>query len=277
MRQYNDILKKIMDEGVDREGRNGNTRALFALQMRFNLQEGFPAVTTKKLAFKAVKSELLWFIEGGSDDNRLKELNGSERTIWTDNAEADYWKPKAKFDGDLGRVYGVQWRHWRTPEGTEIDQLGTIIERIKTNPTDRRLIVSAWNPGELDQMALPPCHMLFQFFPNTKEKTLSLHMIQRSCDMFLGVPFNIASYALLLSMVAQVTDYTPHECILTLNDAHIYHDHFDAVTEQLGRDPLPPPTLWLNPEVKTIEGFTMDDIRLDNYQSHAAIKAKMAV
>jgi len=210
-----------MDEGVDRKGRNGSTRALFALQMRFNLKDGFPAVTTKKLAFKAVKSELLWFIEGSSDDNRLKELNGSERTIWTDNAEADYWVSKAKFPGDLGRVYGVQWRHWRTPQNTEIDQLGTIVERIRTNPTDRRLVVSAWNPGELDQMALPPCHMLFQFFPNTRDKTLSLHMVQRSCDMFLGVPFNIASYALLLSIVAQVTEYTPHECILTLNDAHL--------------------------------------------------------
>lgn len=277
MRQYNDILKRIMAEGVDREGRNGSTRALFALQMRFNLKDGFPAVTTKKLAFKAVKSELLWFIEGSSDDNRLKELNGSERTIWTDNAEADYWTPKAKFPGDLGRVYGVQWRHWLTPQGTEVDQLGTIVGRIKTNPTDRRLVVSAWNPGELEQMALPPCHMLFQFFPNTKDKTLSLHMVQRSCDMFLGVPFNIASYALLLSMVAQVTGYTPHECILTLNDAHIYHDHFDAVTEQLSREPLPLPTLWLNPEVKDMNGFTMDDIRLENYQSHPAIKARMAV
>jgi len=277
MRQYNEILKRIMEEGVDREGRNGSTRALFALQMRFNMKDGFPAVTTKKLAFKAVRSELLWFIEGSSDDNRLKELNGSERTIWTDNAEADYWTPKAKFPGDLGRVYGVQWRHWRTTEGTEVDQLGTIVERIKTNPTDRRLVVSAWNPGELDQMALPPCHMLFQFFPNTKDKTLSLHMVQRSCDMFLGVPFNIASYALLLSMVAQVTGYTAHECVLTLNDAHIYHDHFDAVKEQLSREPLPLPTLWLNPEVTDINGFTMDDIRLENYQSHPAIKAKMAV
>lgn len=277
MRQYNDILKRIMDEGVDREGRNGSTRALFALQMRFNLKDGFPAVTTKKLAFKAVKSELLWFIEGSSDDNRLKELSGSDRTIWTDNAEADYWSPKAQFPGDLGRVYGMQWRHWRTPQGTEVDQLGSIVERIKTNPTDRRLVVSAWNPGELDQMALPPCHMLFQFFPNTKEKMLSLHMVQRSCDMFLGVPFNIASYALLLSMVAQVTGYTPHECILTLNDAHIYHDHFDAVAEQLSREPLPLSTLWLNPEVRDIGDFKMDDIRLENYQSHPAIKAKMAV
>ncbi len=277
MRQYNDILKRIMKDGVDREGRNGSTRALFAIQMRFNMKDGFPAVTTKKLAFKAVKSELLWFIEGSSDDNRLKELGGSERTIWSDNAEADYWKAKAKFPGDLGRVYGVQWRHWRAPGGTEIDQLGTIVERIKTNPTDRRLIVSAWNPGELDQMALPPCHMIFQFFPNTKDKTLSLHMMQRSCDMFLGVPFNIASYALLLSMVAQVTGYTPHECILTLNDAHIYHTHFGAVAEQLSRDPLPLPALWLNPEVKDIDRFTMDDIRLENYQSHPAIKAKMSV
>lgn len=277
MRQYNDILKRIMDEGVDREGRNGKTRALFALQMRFNLKDGFPAVTTKKLAFKAVKSELLWFIEGSSDDNRLKELNGSERTIWTDNAEAPYWTPKAKFPGDLGRVYGVQWRHWKTPEGKEVDQLATIVEKIKTNPTDRRLVVSAWNPGELDQMALPPCHMLFQFFPNPEAKTLSLHMVQRSCDMFLGVPFNIASYALLLSMVAQATGYTPHECILTLNDAHIYHEHFDAVKEQLTREPLALPTLWLNPEVTSIDAFTMDDIRLENYESHSAIKAKMIV
>jgi thymidylate synthase len=277
MRQYNDILKRIMDEGVDREGRNGKTRALFALQMRFNLQDGFPAVTTKKLAFKAVKSELLWFIEGSSDDNRLKELNGSERTIWTDNAEAPYWAPKAKFPGDLGRVYGVQWRHWRTPEGKEVDQLATIIDKIKTNPTDRRLVVSAWNPGEIDQMALPPCHMLFQFFPNPEAKTLSLHMVQRSCDMFLGVPFNIASYALLLSMVAQVTGYAAHECILTLNDAHIYHEHFDAVKEQLSRDPFPLPTLSLNPEVKDIGGFKMEDIELKNYESHPTIKAKMIV
>lgn len=266
-----------MDEGIDREGRNGTTRALFALQMRFNMRDGFPAVTTKKLAFKAVKSELLWFIEGSSDDNRLKELNGSERTIWTDNAEASYWIPKAKFPGDLGRVYGVQWRHWKTPDGNEVDQLATVIEKIKTAPADRRLVVSAWNPGELDQMALPPCHMLFQFFPNTKDKTLSLHMVQRSCDMFLGVPFNIASYALLLAMVAQVTGYTPGECILTLNDAHIYHDHFDAVAEQLSREPLPLPTLWLNSDVKDIGQFTMEDIRLDHYQSHPAIKAKMAV
>lgn len=275
MRQYLDVLKHIYKNGTDVEGRNGATRKLFAQQMRFDLTEGFPAVTTKKLAFKAVKSELLWFIEGSGDDNRLKELNDSNSTIWTANANADYWKPKAKFDGDLGRVYGVQWRHWQRPDGTEVDQLAEVIERIKTNPNDRRLIVSAWNPGELDQMALPPCHMMFQFF--VAGDKLSLHMYQRSCDMFLGVPFNIASYSLLLAMVAQVTDLTPHECVLTLGDAHIYHDHLTQVEEQLARKPLPKPQLWLNPDIKNINDFTMDDIKLENYEHLGVIKAPMAV
>ncbi len=274
MRQYLDVLKKVMDEGVDREGRNGNTRSLFGLQMRFNMADGFPAVTTKKLAWKAVKSELLWFIEGSNDDNRLKELNTSERTIWTDNAEAPYWKAKAKFPGDLGRIYGVQWRAWRGPNKT-VDQLAEVIEKIKTNPTDRRLIVTAWNPGEIDQMALPPCHMFMQFF--VADGKLSLFMHQRSCDMFLGVPFNIASYSLLLHMVAQVTNLTPHEFVHSLGDTHIYADHFDAVKEQLTREPLPLPTLKLNPNVKNIDDFTMEDIELENYQSHPPIKAKMAV
>jgi len=275
MRQYNDLLKKVMDEGTDRETRNGKTRALFGLQMRFNMADGFPAVTTKKLAFKAVKSELLWFIEGSNDDNRLKELNGTERTIWTDNAEASYWAPKAKFPGDLGRVYGVQWRKWQKPDGGTVDQLADVIERIKTNPTDRRLIVSAWNPGELDQMALPPCHMFFQFF--VADGKLSLLMHQRSCDMFLGVPFNIASYSLLLAMVAQVTNLVPHEFVHSLGDAHIYHDHLDAVKEQLTRNPLPLASLKLNPGVTSIDDFRMEDIELENYQSHPPIKAKMAV
>jgi thymidylate synthase len=277
MQAYLEVMDRIMKEGVDREGRNGTTRALFAQQVRFDFKDGFPAVTTKKLAFKAVKSELLWFLEGSNDDNRLKELNGSERTIWTDNAEADYWTPKAKSPGDLGRIYGVQWRTWQAPNGKVVDQIATIIDKIKNNPTDRRLVVSAWNPGELDQMALPPCHMLFQFFPNPGTKELSIHMIQRSCDMFLGVPFNIASYALLLAMVAQVTGYKPKEVVLSLNDAHIYHDHFDAVREQLSRTSYPLPTLKLNPAVTDINGFTMDDIELVNYQSHPAIKAKMIV
>ena len=275
MHQYNDLLKKVMDEGADRETRNGKTRALFGLQMRFNMADGFPAVTTKKLAFKAVKSELLWFIEGSNDDNRLKELNSSERTIWTDNAEAPYWAPKAKFPGDLGRVYGVQWRKWQGPNGKVVDQIAEVIEKIKTDPTNRRLIVSAWNPGELDQMALPPCHMFFQFF--VADGKLSLLMHQRSCDMFLGVPFNIASYSLLLAMVAQVTNLVPHEFVHSLGDAHIYHDHLDAVKEQLSREPLALPTLKLNPVVKNINDFKMEDIELENYQSHPPIKAKMAV
>ncbi len=277
MRSYLDVLREIMDTGIDRETRNGTTRALFAKQIRFNFSDGFPAVTTKKLAFKAVKSELLWFIEGSSNENRLKELNGSEYTIWTENAKAGYWRPKAKLPGDLGRIYGMQWRKWQSPDGTLVDQLGQVINKIKTSPTDRRLVVSAWNPGEIDAMALPPCHMIFQFFPNPNTRDLSLHMVQRSCDMFLGVPFNIASYALLLAMIAQVTGYKPHELVLSLNDAHIYHDHFDAVKEQLSREPMPLPTLKLNPTVMDIDSFTMDDIELVNYQSHPAIKATMLV
>jgi thymidylate synthase len=272
---YLDALRNIMENGTDREGRNGNTRALFAIQLRHNMQDGFPAMTTKKLAFKAVKSELLWFLEGSNDDNRLKELNGSEKTIWTANAEAPYWLPKAKVPGDLGRIYGVQWRKWQSPDGTMVDQIARVVDKIKNDPTDRRLIVSAWNPGELDQMALPPCHMMFQFF--VAGDKLSLHMIQRSCDMFLGVPFNIASYALLLSMVAQVTGKIPHELVLTLNDAHIYHDHFDAVNEQLARTPLPLCALELNQERSDIDSFVMDDITLSGYESHPAIKAIMAV
>jgi thymidylate synthase len=276
MRQYLNLLKDIYEHGDDVEGRNGSTRKVFARQIRFNMQDGFPATTTKKLAFNGVKSELLWFIEGSGDNNRLKEIAGTERTIWTDNAEAPYWKPKAKFDGDLGRVYGVQWRHWTKPDGRKVDQLADVIHRIKTNPHDRRHIVTAWNPGELEEMALPPCHMLFQFFVS-KDRKISVHMVQRSCDMFLGVPFNIASYALLLAMVAQVTDLTPGEVVLSLNDAHIYHNHFAAVEEQLAREPLPLPTLWLNPDVRDIDGFTMEDIKLVDYTSHPTIKAEMAV
>lgn len=275
MKTYNDVLQRIMDEGVDRVGRNATTRALFAIQMRFKMADGFPAVTTKRLAFKAVKSELLWFLEGSSDDKRLQELNGSEHTIWTDNAQADYWKPKAKFEGDLGRIYGVQWRRWQTVDGRTVDQIADAVEKIKKTPSDRRIIVTAWNPGEINQMGLPPCHMLFQFF--VADGKLSLHMVQRSCDMFLGVPFNIASYSLLLHMMAQVTGTVADECILTLNDAHIYHEHFDAVREQLAREPMKLCSLWLNPEVKDIDGFTMDDIQLEKYESHPSIKARMIV
>ena len=276
---YNDVLRDILETGSDRETRNGMTRAKFAIQMRFPMSAGFPAVTTKKLAFKAVKSELLWFLamkgkERASDED-LKDLNGTDRTIWTDNAESDYWKPKVQFKGDLGRVYGIQWRNWKRPDGSTVDQIAELIEKLKKSPYDRRLIVSAWNPGELHDMALPPCHMFFQCFVDAG--SLSLHMVQRSCDMFLGVPFNIASYSLLLHMLAQVTGLKPHETVLTLQDAHIYHEHFDAVREQLSREPMALPELWLNPDVKDTDSFTMDDIRLENYVSHPSIKAKMIV
>jgi thymidylate synthase len=195
--------------------------------------------------------------------------------IWDANAEAPYWKPKARFEGDVGRIYGVQWRRWRAPDGCEIDQLGSAIELIKKDPASRRIVVTAWNPGELEEMALPPCHMFYQFF--VAKKKLSLQMYQRSCDMFLGVPFNIAFYSLLLHMAAQVTGLEPGEFIHVLGDAHIYHNHFEQVKKQLSRKPYPLPQLWLNPEVKDIDNFTMDDIKLVNYQSHPTISAPLAV
>lgn len=275
-------MSKIMEEGVDRKGRNGVTRSLFAIQMRFDLSEGFPAVTTKRLAFKSVLSELLWFIEGSSDERRLAEiLHGTrdkdKKTIWTANAHADYWKERGftEFEGDLGRVYGVQWRNWVNSDGETFDQLKDVIERIKSDPYDRRLIVSAWNPGELHKMALPPCHRDFQFY--VAEGKLSLHMNQRSCDMFLGVPFNIASYSILLSMIAQVTGLDVGEAVFTFNDAHIYEEHFDAVREQLERTPGSLPTLLINPDITDIEGFTMDDIKLVDYSPQKTIKAEMIV
>jgi len=282
MKQYIEALEHIMEHGVDRKGRNGITRSVFAIQMRFNLEDGFPAVTTKKLAFKSVLSELLWFIEGSSDERRLAEiLHGTrdeeKKTIWTANALADYWLERgfSKFDGDLGRVYGVQWRNWTNADGEVFDQLTDVIERIKKDPYDRRLIVSAWNPGELHKMALPPCHRDFQFY--IADGKISLHMNQRSCDMFLGVPFNIASYSMLLSMVAQVTGLKPGEAVFTFNDAHIYEEHFDAVKEQLERTPGDLPTLWINPEVSSIFDFTMDDVKLVDYKPQKTIKAAMIV
>ena len=281
MKQYLDALKFVLENGIDRKDRTGiGTRAVFGMQLRFNLEDGFPAMTTKKLAWNSVASELLWFIEGSNDERRLAEiLHGtrdvSKKTIWTANAEANYWKPKAKFEGDLGRVYGVQWRKWKSPDGKETDQLANAVKMIKENPTSRRIIVTAWNPGELNEMALPPCHAFFQFF--VADGKLSLQMYQRSCDMFLGVPFNIASYSLLLHMIAQATNLEAGEFVHTLGDAHIYQNHFEQVKEQLSRNPYPLPKLWLNPEIKNIDDFKMEDIKLENYQFHPHIKAQMAV
>lgn len=273
MKQYLDALQHIMEYGVDRPNRTGiDTRGVFGMQMRYNMADGFPAVTTKKLAFNAVKAELLWLISGSSDVRELQKLGCH---IWDANAEADYWKPKAQFEGDLGRVYGVQWRSWQANDGQVIDQLRDVVRRIKETPYDRRLIVSAWNPGDLEKMALPPCHAFFQFF--VANDTLSLQMYQRSCDMFLGVPFNIASYSLLLHIIAQTTGLKAGEFVHTLGDAHIYHNHFEQVREQLKRQPMPLPSLWINKNIKDIDGFSMDDLRLENYQSHSSIKAEMAV
>ena len=303
MKTYLDALQFVLDNGVTKTDRTGTgTISVFGMQQRYDLSKGFPAVTTKKLAWKSVVSELLWFIEGTGDEHRLREiLHGSREsektTIWTANATAPYWQPKAKYDGDLGRVYGVQWRHWRTPVEhkaetfrddfgniynrggllhiKETDQLKNLINGIKKDPNGRRHILSAWNPGELDEMALPPCHVFAQFY--VADGKLSCQMYQRSCDMFLGVPFNIASYALLTHMIAQVCGLGVGEFVHVLGDAHIYLNHVEQVKEQLQRVPLPAPTQWLNPEVNDITQFTMSDIRLDYYQSHAAIKAEMAV
>lgn len=273
MKQYHDLLKKVLAEGDERKDRTGvGTKAIFGQQMRFNMADGFPAITTKKLAFNVMKAELIWFLSGSSDNRILNEMGCH---IWDANAIAPYWKDKAKFEGDLGRVYGVQWRSWQGPDGKVVDQIKEVVEKIKNDPTNRRLIVTAWNPGELDLMALPPCHMFFQFF--VADGKLSLSMYQRSADMFLGLPFNIASYSLLLHMVAQVTGLVAHEFVHFLGDTHIYMNHIDQVNEQLSREEYPLPKLWLNPDVKNLEDFTMDDIKLENYQSHPSIKAEMAV
>jgi len=298
--QFLDALKYVLENGTNKSDRTGTgTISVFGMQQRYNLQYGFPAVTTKKLAWKSVVSELLWFIEGSGDENRLREiLHGSKHTekttIWSANATAPYWTNRYKkfpprgpqYDGDLGRVYGVQWRHWRTSERTlnsdnndlinvEVDQLTELIKGIKADPHGRRHILSAWNPGELEAMALPPCHCFAQFY--IADGKLSCQMYQRSCDMFLGVPFNIASYSLLTHLVAQVCGLEVGEFVHVLGDAHIYMNHVDQVKKQLSREPLPAPTLLLSPGIDKITDFTMGDIVLHNYQSHGAIKADMAV
>ena len=277
MKTYLDNLKFVLDNGQVREDRTGvGTIGVFGMQSRYDLTKGFPAVTTKKLAFKACLSELLWFLEGSNDERRLCEIlhgnrNSDKKTIWTDNATSKYWLPKTQFIGDLGRVYGVQWRDFGG-----VDQVVQLIEGIKKDPYGRRHILSAWNPGQLDQMALPPCHCFAQFYVSADGK-LSCQMYQRSCDMFLGVPFNIASYSILTHMIAQVCDLKVGEFVHVLGDAHIYLNHVEQVKEQLAREPLPLPTLWINPDVQDILTFTMEDFRLDGYNSYASIKAPMAV
>ena len=273
MQQYLDALRFVMEHGTNRHNRTRvDTRSVFGMQTRYAMAEGFPAVTTKKLAFKAVKGELLCFIKGSSNVQDFQEMGCH---VWDENADAAYWKPRARYPGDLGRIYGVQWRRWRTVDGREVDQLAQVINGIKTDPDSRRLIVNAWNPGELDEMALPPCHTFFQFY--VANGVLSLQLYQRSCDMFLGVPFNIASYSLLLHMVAQVTGLRAGEFVHTLGDAHVYHTHFDQVREQLTRTPHPRPRLWLNPGVSNIDHFRMEDIKLLNYVSEPGLPAPMAV
>ena len=300
MKQYLELLQDILTNGEIKDDRTGiGTISVFGRNLRFDLRRGFPAVTTKKLAWKACVGELLWFIEGSQDERRLAELTHGTRdgvvTIWTPNALASYWKPKAKFDGDLGRIYGVQWRHWKShiPEGEpdiddeygktwfdpihkEIDQLSILIEGIKQDPNGRRHILTAWNPGELDSMALPPCHVLCQFYVN-KNKELSCHMYQRSVDVFLGLPFNIASYALLTHLIAQVCGLGVAELVISTGDTHIYTNHVEQVKEQLSRTPLPLATLKLNPDIKNIDDFSPKDIELVDYKCYTAIKATMAV
>jgi len=264
MQQYLDLLQYILDNGVEKSDRTGTgTKSCFGYQMRFDLQQGFPLVTTKKLHLKSIIYELLWFLKGETNIAYLKEHGVS---IWNE------W---ANENGELGPVYGKQWRSWEGADGKIVDQVTDLIKQIKTNPDSRRLIISAWNVADLPKMALMPCHTLFQFY--VADGKLSCQLYQRSADVFLGVPFNIASYALLTMMIAQVCDLEPGEFIHTFGDAHIYNNHIEQVNLQLSRKPLPLPTMKLNPSVKNIFDFTFEDFTLENYQSHPAIKAPVAV
>ncbi|WP_430406095.1 thymidylate synthase [Fluviicola sp.] len=264
MKQYHDLLQHILDKGTFKGDRTGTgTLSTFGYQMRFNLEEGFPVLTTKKLHLRSIIHELLWFLQGDTNIQYLKDNNVS---IW------DEW---ADENGNLGPVYGYQWRSWPTPEGGSIDQISNLIEQIKKNPNSRRLIVNAWNVAYVDNMALPPCHTMFQFY--VADGKLSCQLYQRSADTFLGVPFNIASYALLTMMVAQVCDLKPGEFIHTLGDAHLYSNHLDQAKLQLERDFRPLPTMKINPNVKDIFGFKYEDFELLNYDPHPHIKAAVAI
>lgn len=264
MQQYLDLLQHVRHNGTRKEDRTGvGTLSVFGYQMRFDLSAGFPAVTTKKLHLRSIIHELLWFLQG---DSNITYLRDNRVTIW------DEW---ADENGDLGPVYGYQWRSWPTPDGGHIDQISRLIDRLKTNPDSRRHIVSAWNVADVDQMALPPCHTMFQFY--VAEGKLSCQLYQRSADLFLGVPFNIASYALLTLMVAQVTGYKPGKFVHTFGDAHLYLNHLEQTDLQLSREPLLLPIMKINPEVSSIFDFRYEDFELVNYQSHPAIKAPIAV
>ncbi len=264
MQQYLDLLRRVRTDGIMRGDRTGTgTQSVFGHQMRFDLSQGFPCLTTKKLHLKSIIHELLWFLAG---DTNIKYLKDHGVSIW------DEW---ADENGELGPVYGHQWRSWPTPDGGTIDQIANILESIRDNPNSRRHIVSAWNVAEVDHMALPPCHCLFQFY--VADGKLSCQLYQRSCDIFLGVPFNIASYALLTMMVAQVTGLKPGDFVHTLGDAHLYMNHLDQADEQLTRDPRPLPTMWINPEVTDLFAFTFDDFELRGYDPHPHIKAPIAV
>jgi thymidylate synthase len=264
MRQYSDLLQHVLDHGVTKSDRTGTgTRSIFGYQMRFDLAVGFPLVTTKKVHLKSIIHELLWFLNG---DTNIQYLNQRKVTIW------DAW---ANEQGDLGPIYGHQWRSWPTASGERIDQIAQVVAQIKSNPDSRRLIVSAWNVGALDKMALPPCHVLFQFYVAAGK--LSCQLYQRSADVFLGVPFNIASYALLTMMIAQVCDLALGEFIHTFGDAHLYGNHLEQARLQLSRTPQPLPTIQLNPDVKNIFRFQYEDFILRNYVSHPPIKAPIAV
>ena len=264
MRAYLDLMEHVLEHGTDRGDRTGTgTRSVFGHQMRFDLQEGFPVVTTKKLHLRSIIIELLWFLRGETNISWLKE-NGV--SIW------DEW---ADENGDLGPVYGYQWRSWPNPDGSSTDQIKALVKSLKENPNSRRHIVSAWNPALVDDMALPPCHCLFQFY--VADGKLSCQLYQRSADIFLGVPFNIASYALLTMMLAQVCDLEPGEFVHTFGDAHLYHNHFEQAREQLSREPLPLPVMKINQQVRDLFAFTYDDFTLEGYEAHAHIKAKVAV
>ena len=287
MKQYLDLMKHVLETGVLKEDRTGTgTTSVFGYQMRFDLNSGFPLVTTKKCHLKAIVSELLWFIEGSTDERRLAEIHHGDKreniidkkTVWTANANQqgkDLGYENSELVKELGPVYGAQWRSWKNYDGSSIDQLSELINQIKTNPNSRRLILSAWNVGEIEKMALPPCHTFFQFY--VANGKLSCQLYQRSADIFLGVPFNIASYALLTMMIAQVCDLELGDFIHTFGDAHLYSNHIEQANLQLSRETYDIPTMKINKDIKSIFDFKMEDFELENYKSHDSIKAKMAV